>query len=650
MFHIKGISLILGFVDTLKFFLQLFSALYNILGNENENAVTSPPVEVNDLIARLSNTSSKSKSTHTEISSIDLRSMLEQARHFVNIGLFETKQKKAKNAAQEKRMSDVWKTFDLILLKDSGKHVPNINWCTKCKEVIFNPAFDGGTNYLRRHKCHKSNQITSYMPPKKKIKFVESDEKIMRNACVNFIAKDIRPFYAIEGHGLRDLLYTVSNITKKYPMITKDDLDRLLPSRRTIQKDLHEKAQSIRQYIKQLFILAIANVGGFSCTTDMWTDDYQHEKYIGLTAHMNFYENNEFISENFVFYVDVMKDLYCTAEAIRKKIIDVFAEFDISESDVMNRIIFTTDRGGNVKAALKTRFKRTFCMAHYMSNIVHSMCNVSGVKSIVKNAAKLVKYLKRSGLNSHEIMQGATVKGYCKTRWNTVHDMLKSIVLNYSKIIKLLELKESQDKSKRTKCLDKIACLSREKMENIADFLEFFRKAIKEIEYETKPVLHRILPLLKRIDSYLQLQDIDSDIVGAMKETGRVYINLRENKIDMNPTIEQKLAVLLHPLMKGMRFATDIERNETKTAAINLMEELFPNSITDQNEINEQQQRERQVDVTENNNNQINAWEQSLFSEFCDEIQPLPQNSYLSFNVESEMTNYLNFQICPQKN
>lgn len=125
-------------------------------------------------------------------------------------------------------------------------------------------------------------------------------------------------------------------------------------------------------------------------------------------------------------------------------------------------------------------------------------------------------------------------------------------------------------------------------MENIVDFLEFFRKATKEIEYETKPVLHRIWPLLKRINSYLQLRDIDSDIVGAMKEAGRKYIDLNENKTDMNPTIEQKLAVLLHPLMKGMRFATDIERHETQTEAMNLMEELFSNSITDQNERNEQ--------------------------------------------------------------
>lgn len=186
-------------------------------------------------------------------------------------------------------------------MKESGKQVPNVNWCTSCKEVVFNPAYDGGTNYLRRHKCHKSRQISSYMPPKRKMKFSKTDEQSIRKACVDLIAKDIRPFKAIEGVGLRCLLHSVLALAKKYPIISKDDLDRLLPSRTTIETDLNKKAQSIRQYITQLFLLTIANVGGFSCTTDMWTDNYKHEKYICFTAHINFFEKDEFISENFLF-------------------------------------------------------------------------------------------------------------------------------------------------------------------------------------------------------------------------------------------------------------------------------------------------------------------------------------------------------------
>lgn len=89
---------------------------------------------------------------------------------------------------------------------------------------------------------------------RKKTKFNETDEQLIRKACVDFVAKDIRPFKAIEGGGLRCLLYTVLALMKKYPVMSKDDLDRLLPSRMTIAKDLNKKAQSIRQYISQLFL------------------------------------------------------------------------------------------------------------------------------------------------------------------------------------------------------------------------------------------------------------------------------------------------------------------------------------------------------------------------------------------------------------
>lgn len=120
----------------------------------------------------------------------------------------------------------------------------------------------------------------------------------------------------------------------------------------------------------------------------MWTDNYKHEKYIGLTAHTNFFKNDEFILEKFVFYVDVLNDFFITADALTKKIYDVFAEYGISKSDVIDKIIFTTDRGRNIKSALNPPFKRIFCATHYISNIVGHMCNTKDVAPIVKKAAK----------------------------------------------------------------------------------------------------------------------------------------------------------------------------------------------------------------------------------------------------------------------
>lgn len=141
----------------LTLFLILFSSANIIKGTEDLNVVvvvasSTQRTEIDDLIAQLSNASSKSKSEKTKISSGVLRSLLEQTRNHISLGVFETKEKKT----IKKRVSNVWKTFHLILSKENGRTVPNVNWCTLCSEVVFNPAHDGGTNYLHRHKCHKS--------------------------------------------------------------------------------------------------------------------------------------------------------------------------------------------------------------------------------------------------------------------------------------------------------------------------------------------------------------------------------------------------------------------------------------------------------------------------------------------------------------
>lgn len=328
-----------------------------------------------------------------------------------------------------------------------------------------------------------------------------------------------------------------------------------------------------------------------------------------------------------------MDDLFCTADVLQTKIIDVFASFGVSESDVINKIIFTTDRGSNIKSALK----RIFCTAHYISNLVGLMCKIKDVKPIVKNAAKLVKYLKRSGLNSHKTMKNSSIKSYCKTRWNTVYDMLKSIVSNYTKIVKVLEAKESEDKTNKTKVLDKITRLPREKMEKIGEFLEFFKKLTLDIEFENKPVIHRVWPLFKRLDLYLEHQSIDSNVITKMKEAGRNYIQKEENIIDMQPNTELKLAVFLHPLMKRMKFVTEIERNDIQNEARKLMEAI--NLNVEPSEILNAEQRE--IDF---NDIRLDR-EQSLIDEFCDEIEILHGNNEFSLNTETEMINYLNYRM-----
>lgn len=53
-------------------------------------------------------------------------------------------------------------------------------------------------------------------------------------AALEFCYKDIRPFTAVEGSGLIDLLVAVSKLSSKYGQFSADELKKNLPCRNTV--------------------------------------------------------------------------------------------------------------------------------------------------------------------------------------------------------------------------------------------------------------------------------------------------------------------------------------------------------------------------------------------------------------------------------
>lgn len=88
-----------------------------------------------------------------------------------------------------------------------------------------------------------------------------------------------------------------------------------------------------------------------------------------------------------------------TAAEIRHKIVESFANFEISEGEVLRYVTFVTDRGSNIRAAIDD-FANEICLAHFVNNIVSAMVHIDSIKPIVKDAASLVRYVKTSHIGS----------------------------------------------------------------------------------------------------------------------------------------------------------------------------------------------------------------------------------------------------------
>lgn len=210
--------------------------------------------------------------------------------------------------------------------------------------------------------------------------------------------------------------------------------------------------------------------------------------------------------------------------------------------------------------------KRANCWAHLINNVVHEMVKDSEAKQIVSDAAKLVKYIKKAGLNHHF---NFTLKSYCETRWSTVYTMLDSILKNYETIYNVLEQRSKDEKSHRD-CLKHIECIPKSTIIEMVNLLKPFKDWTDIIEADKRITIHKVWPIYIKMSEHLAPTHEDDvgvissknfTLIEAMKVFGRNYI--RDKQSDFEPTIEQKMAVALHPRFKKLRKMGDDAREKT---------------------------------------------------------------------------------------
>lgn len=94
--------------------------------------------------------------------------------------------------------------------------------------------------------------------------------------------------------------------------------------------------------------------------------------------------------------------------------------------------VFVSDRGSNMVAALK-HLPSIHCFAHMLNNTVQLMLQL--IQDKLAPVKSLVKYFKVTGLNSG---LDASLKSYVKARWNSVYNMIKSVVKDWAEIQEIL--------------------------------------------------------------------------------------------------------------------------------------------------------------------------------------------------------------------
>lgn len=443
--------------------------------------------------------------------------------------------------------SSVWIDFRRMLLIDSNKLIENFVWCVHCKRGI--PYYNSTTTRLLEHrnKCKERPIVESKTSPTINFKLNELTD--LREAAACYVIKDCQPFNAINGKGLLDLCYESVKLGWKYPRMTRADLANAFPCPNTIKPRVDQMAADGKSWITKKMRHSIDIAKRIAATADMWTEPLNSTSILALTVHFFVIEDACLKLESHTIDLREIKALSITGPIIKRAIYDIFLEYGVIEEEVEEYVCMVTDRGSNMLSAI-SGLESGLCKAHLLNNVTQQIMKVPEVKDIVNQASSLVRYMKTSHAGAQ---MTSKLKSYPETRFNYAYDMLLSICQNHTEVYNVLRDKEESSRNHRG-LTEKITCLPIEKLNEICDFLKFFKDATTAIEGDKKVTLHKVWPILRELWAKLQPKQSDSDLIAAMKETALQYIEKSENERHFSPSFRHKIALFLHPMMNRLQF------------------------------------------------------------------------------------------------
>lgn len=279
--------------------------------------------------------------------------------------------------------------------------------------------------------------------------------------------------------------------------------------------------------------------------------------YFGLTLHYIDEVDNTLELNNRVLLIRQIDAEKKDATYLRSKILDYMIEFDLM-SCIDNKIVFVSDRGPGISAACRS-FQSMHCFAHMVHNVVEKMFEKN---SIVQAVSVIVKYFKASGLNA---IFEQTLKSYVATRWNTIYQMLDSVIERWDEIVRQLRSRKVHQKE-----LDMI---SLEELELIRDFLKPFSQAIVEAEVTKRTSIDIVSPWFSKLKAHLKPGRTDSELIAHLKGVGHSYWL---KSVEPNITLWHDIAVFLNPLMKGLKNYNETQRNRVYARVAELMDNFMP--------------------------------------------------------------------------
>lgn len=367
-------------------------------------------------------------------------------------------------------------------------------------------------------------------------------------ACAVFSAKDMRPFDTVEKNGFIEMATELFNLGAYFKKaISTENMRNILPHRNAVRNRVvamgKENTENAKTAIKE--ILARDSTLGIGFSTDIWTETFDNVGYISLTAH---YVAGRSI-KNALLYLKPMNTEDKKSDKVQKELEEMIETIGIKEN--FKRSVFVTDRGGNIKKALKdANINGIPCFAHLLNNLCeNSLLKTEEIEKFVNLMKEAVTWFKKSSQMSE---LETRLKQQAKTRFNSIKAMLESVKANFPDMLNTL-------KDENHELASRIEKAKIETIDQLLPFLVLLEKFTKQTEGENYPTLYKVWPAVTELKTFCD-KPIQNEprYITKMKKIATKYID--EN---FEITIYHELATFLTPKHKSLEFIdTDSQRKQ----------------------------------------------------------------------------------------
>ena len=396
-------------------------------------------------------------------------------------------------------------------------------------------------------------------------------------SSVAYVVKDMKPFSSIEETGFIQLANTLIEMGAKH---RKMDASQLLPSRFTLKRHVDQKSKVFKSQQIDLVKSALQQYGSIGITTDLWTDLLLRH-FLSITFH--FVNTTNLDLKSFVLCVEQFTEEEKTGANIRRFIENVLTRFGLTNEMILKNCYFVTDNGANMKVAL-VPYQRIPCACHMLATVVRHILQlqlessvlvsykgtedeefVRNIQSTISSVKGCVKYFKKSGLNCK---LKKSLKQSNDTRWNSILEMLCSVLNAREEIHNLLEEKDQ---------LSRIETLDWSVVSILVERLKPFESATKQLEGERFPTIQKVFLCYTMLKRELQISPTDLTFVKFIKKRGFSCLTTKFTISDL-----QLLGLFVHPKFKSLVPLAPAKRDDVHNLARSLVYNISSFIASDQ--------------------------------------------------------------------